>query len=88
MRSAVILSCCHFVKKQSDLAWVQVALKCSDIGHLACPLPLHQRWTAQLRDEFFFQGDLERKRGLRVSALMDRGDPSGMLKSQANLDCP
>ncbi|KAK9863469.1 hypothetical protein WJX84_000706 [Apatococcus fuscideae] len=67
---------------EHKLLVAQVALKCSDIGHLACPLPLHQRWTAQLRDEFFSQGDLERKRGLRVSALMDRGDPSGMLKSQ------
>ena len=41
---------------------MQVALKCADIGHLSCPLMLHQRWTDKLREEFFIQ----------VCPLMDR----------------
>ena len=36
----------------SESFWLQIALKCSDIGHLSCPRALHQRWTAQLREEF------------------------------------
>lgn len=36
---------------------MQMALKAADISHLAGPLEIHRRWTSQLRDEFFSQGD-------------------------------
>ena len=36
---------------------LQVALKAADIGHLAAPPPVHQRWTQKLTDEMFLQGD-------------------------------
>ena len=36
---------------------MQVALKATDIGHLAAPLAVHKRWTSQLTEEFFCQGD-------------------------------
>lgn len=38
---------------------VQVALKAADIGHLAAPPSVHQRWTQKLTDEMFLQGDRE-----------------------------
>ncbi|KAK9867764.1 hypothetical protein WJX84_011598 [Apatococcus fuscideae] len=36
-----------------------VALKAADIAHLAAPQAVHQRWTSQLTEEFFLQGDRE-----------------------------
>ena len=36
---------------------MQVALKTEDIGHLAAPLEVHKRWTLQLTEEYFRQGD-------------------------------
>ncbi len=62
--------------------WLQIALKCADIGHLSCPQVLHQRWTAQLRDEFFLQGDQEKQKHLAISPLMDRTEVAGLTKSQ------
>ena len=38
---------------------LQVALKIADVGHLCAPAPIHKRWTAQLTEEFFCQGDRE-----------------------------
>ncbi|KAK9867909.1 hypothetical protein WJX84_002108 [Apatococcus fuscideae] len=60
----------------------QVALKAADIAHLSAPLTIHKRWTAQLTEEFFLQGDSERSLGLKISPLMDRTDSAGMVKSQ------
>ena len=37
----------------------QVALKASDIAHLAAPQATHKKWTALLCEEFFLQGDRE-----------------------------
>ncbi|KAK9831614.1 hypothetical protein WJX74_002581 [Apatococcus lobatus] len=67
---------------EHKLLFAQVALKCADIGHLSCPQALHQRWTHQLREEFFQQGDREKVHGLKVSPLMDRAEVTGMTKSQ------
>ncbi|KAK9826226.1 hypothetical protein WJX74_001194 [Apatococcus lobatus] len=60
----------------------QVALKAADIAHLAAPLGIHQRWTTQLTEEFFRQGDRERSLNMKISPLMDRDDSAGMVKSQ------
>ncbi|KAK9868656.1 hypothetical protein WJX84_004455 [Apatococcus fuscideae] len=60
----------------------QVALKAADIAHLAAPRAVHQRWTSQLTEEFFLQGDRERALDLKISPLMDRADSAGMVKSQ------
>ncbi len=37
------------------LLTLQAALKCSDLGHLAAPLPIHLKWVSGLEDEFFQQ---------------------------------
>ncbi|KAK9831722.1 hypothetical protein WJX74_007234 [Apatococcus lobatus] len=70
------------ISAEHKLLIAQVALKCADVGHLSCPLALHQRWTVQLREEFFLQGDQEQQHRLKVSPLMDRNEASGMTKSQ------
>jgi len=58
---------------------MQMALKCADLGHLALPWTSHLRWVKRLEEEFFAQGDQEKKLGmLEISFLMDRnkGGPS------------
>ena len=61
--------------------FVQVALKCADLGHLSSPKVVHMKWVRGLEEEFFRQGDNEKKNGLSVSPLMDR-QKNGITKSQ------
>ena len=55
---------------------VLVKLKCiiktADIGHCAKPVDLHVKWSMAISEEFFSQGDEERKLGLKVAPHMDR----------------
>eukprot|EP00899_Mesostigma_viride_P022493 jgi/Mesvir1/3428/Mv11926-RA.2 len=68
--------------KESDRTLLlQVALKVADIGHAAKPLPHHQLWSQQVIEEFYNQGDAERKAGLKISPFMDRID-NNVPKSQ------
>ncbi|KAL6755517.1 3'5'-cyclic nucleotide phosphodiesterase [Haematococcus lacustris] len=64
-----------------DRASHAMALKCSDLGHLAAPLPVHLVWVSRLEAEFFTQGDAERAQGLPISPLCDR-TKQGITKSQ------
>ncbi|GFH22595.1 3'5'-cyclic nucleotide phosphodiesterase [Haematococcus lacustris] len=67
--------------EQDKLLSLQMALKCSDLGHLAAPLPVHLVWVSRLEAEFFTQGDAERAHGLPISPLCDR-TKQGITKSQ------
>ncbi|KAL6762809.1 3'5'-cyclic nucleotide phosphodiesterase [Haematococcus lacustris] len=67
--------------EQDKLLGMQMALKCSDLGHLAAPLPVHLAWVSRLEAEFFAQGDAERAQGLTISPLCDR-TKQGITKSQ------
>jgi len=60
---------------------LQVALKCSDLGHVSAALPVHLKWVRALEEEFFRQGDRESAGGLPVSPLFDR-HKQGISKSQ------
>ena len=51
---------------------MKMALKCADIGHSAKRLQLHEKWTARITEEFYRQGDEERKQSLPISPFMDR----------------
>ncbi|KAK9862181.1 hypothetical protein WJX84_011393 [Apatococcus fuscideae] len=66
----------------AKLLVAQMALKVADIAHLSAPTEVHRRWTAQLTEEFFRQGDRERALDMKISPLMDRADSAGMVKSQ------
>jgi hypothetical protein len=54
---------------------LQMAMKCSDLGHLALGWDLHVTWVKRLEAEFFSQGDKEKALGHPVSFLMDREKP-------------
>lgn len=53
---------------------MSMVLHCADISHPAKQWDLHYRWTCQLLEEFFLQGDMEKKLGLPFSPLCDRNN--------------
>jgi len=58
---------------QDAVVVLQLALKCSDLGHLSLSWSSHMRWVQRLEAEFFAQGDQEKKLGMPdISFLMDR----------------
>jgi len=56
----------------SRLLMMKMSLKCADVGHTAKSLPLHLKWTERVIEEFYRQGDEERRLGLPISPFMDR----------------
>lgn len=61
-------------KDESATAVMCMVLKCCDVSHPSKPLQLHLNWTERIGEEFFRQGDREKKLGLPVSPLCDRDD--------------
>ncbi|KAM7390520.1 hypothetical protein PAMA_008601 [Pampus argenteus] len=51
---------------------LQMALKCADICNPCRPWELSKQWSEKVTEEFFQQGDIERKHTLEVSSLCDR----------------
>ena len=60
---------------------LQVAIKCADGSNPAKPFSVYERWTERIVDEFYIQGDEERRRKMPVSPFMDRANPN-IAKSQ------
>eukprot|EP00741_Cyanophora_paradoxa_P017362 tig00020964_g16772.t1 len=58
--------------------FLAMALKVADISNAARPLPQHAEWCARVNEEFYRQGDEERRIGLPVSQFCDRtaGSPA------------
>uniref|UniRef100_A0A8B9JQ40 Phosphodiesterase n=1 Tax=Astyanax mexicanus TaxID=7994 RepID=A0A8B9JQ40_ASTMX len=50
---------------------VQMALKCADICNPCRPWELSKQWSEKVTEEFFHQGDIEKKHKLEVSPLCD-----------------
>jgi hypothetical protein len=48
----------------------KMALKCGDLGHSTKTLNLHEKWTHRITEEFYRQGDEERKRNIPISPFM------------------
>lgn len=53
---------------------MSMVLHCADISHPAKEWNMHYKWTTQLLEEFFLQGDMEKKLGLPFSPLCDRNN--------------
>ncbi|KAJ1512083.1 High affinity cAMP-specific 3',5'-cyclic phosphodiesterase 7A [Coelomomyces lativittatus] len=51
---------------------LSIAIKCADINNPSKPLLLCKQWTEYVMEEFFRQGDEEKRRGMEASQLMDR----------------
>lgn len=51
---------------------LSICLKCADVAHGTKELSLHKRWSRRILEEFFAQGDREKKAGIPVSPLCGR----------------
>jgi hypothetical protein len=60
---------------------LNVAIKSADISNPTKPRELCKKWTELIIEEFFQQGDTEKKRGLPVSSFMSR-ETTDVPKSQ------
>ena len=45
---------------------------CADLSNPTKPLDLYTNWTDRIMQEFYRQGDMERERGMDISAMCDR----------------
>ncbi|CAN0143758.1 unnamed protein product, partial [Ectocarpus sp. 13 AM-2016] len=61
----------------------KVCIKSADISHPARVTDLHLRWTRDVIEEFFLQGDEEKSLGLEPSPLCDRHN-TDIASSQKN----
>lgn len=51
---------------------LQIALKCADISNPTRPWNVSKKWSTKVCEEFFRQGDFERKLNLPITSLCDR----------------
>jgi hypothetical protein len=65
---------------------MEVLLKYADISSVCRPFRVSQQWAMRVTNEFFQQGDEERKRGLAVTPSMDRRVASRVLVQQGFID--
>ncbi len=61
-----------FSKYEDRLLVCGIAIKCADISHSSKTFEAHVTWSRRVIDEFFSQGDEEKRLGLNVSPLCDR----------------
>eukprot|EP00742_Colponemidia_sp_Colp-10_P001946 GILJ01002079.1.p1 GENE.GILJ01002079.1~~GILJ01002079.1.p1 ORF type:complete len:683 (-),score=124.47 GILJ01002079.1:144-2192(-) len=65
------------LEKKDDRQLVfDIALHASDISNPAKPLPIYAQWVHRVMNEFFLQGDQEKRLNLPVSMFMDRDTAS------------
>ncbi|XP_063236084.1 uncharacterized protein LOC134538588 [Bacillus rossius redtenbacheri] len=55
---------------------LQIALKCADISNPCRPWDISRKWSHKVCEEFFRQGDYERRLNLPVTSLCDRRSTS------------
>lgn len=58
------------------LVCLETALHCADLGNPAKPMRLYSQWIPRVLNEFYLQGDEEKRLGLPVSFGMDRTKPA------------
>lgn len=55
---------------------LQIALKCADISNPTRPWDISHKWSLKVCDEFFRQGEFERKLNLPVTSICDQQSTS------------
>lgn len=55
---------------------MQIALKCADISNPTRPWDISHKWSLKVCDEFFRQGEFERKLNLPVTSICDQQSTS------------
>jgi len=69
-------------KPDDILILMQMCLKVADVSHPSKELKAHKAWSVMITEEFYYQGDLEKERGLAPSPLCDRVKNFDIPKSQ------
>ncbi|GMI20739.1 hypothetical protein TrCOL_g9736 [Triparma columacea] len=69
-------------KPEDILILMQMVLKVADVSHPTKALDQHKCWSVMITNEFFQQGDLEKKSSMAVSPLCDRIKNFDIPKSQ------
>src|SRR5258708_5446938 len=59
------------IKEDRILLW-KILMKCSDVCNPTKDWPLYEKWCRLILDEWYIQGDSEKKLGFNVSPFMDR----------------
>ncbi|KAJ3413736.1 High affinity cAMP-specific 3',5'-cyclic phosphodiesterase 7A [Chytridiales sp. JEL 0842] len=62
----------NFDARQDRKLILNIAIKCADVNNPAKPLDSCKRWTELIMEEFFRQGDEEKRRGVPVSMFYNR----------------
>ncbi|KAF7667834.1 hypothetical protein LDENG_00044920 [Lucifuga dentata] len=55
---------------------LQNMVHCADLSNPTKPLELYRQWTDRIMVEFFTQGDRERDKGMEISPMCDKHNPS------------
>jgi cAMP-specific phosphodiesterase 4 len=53
---------------------LQNMVHCADLGNPTKPLEIYKKWNERVLQEFWNQGDEERKRGMEISPMCDRNN--------------
>jgi len=61
-----------FMSKEDRLLCMKLVIKCADISNPARAPHIYKKWVDRVMEEFFQQGDQEKKLALPVSSFMDR----------------
>eukprot|EP00668_Euglena_longa_P002613 GGOE01003056.1.p1 GENE.GGOE01003056.1~~GGOE01003056.1.p1 ORF type:complete len:1034 (+),score=354.57 GGOE01003056.1:110-3211(+) len=61
---------------------LKMLIKSADLSNVIRPFFLSQQWAACVTEEFYAQGDQERKHGKEVSAMFDRSKNANLAASQ------
>jgi len=60
------------VLQKEPVMWLKLLLHTADISNPLKPFVINQAWASRVQDEFFLQGDEEKRLGLPVGMLNDR----------------
>ena len=64
------------MSNESDrLLIAKMVIKMADINSPCKPFALHRMWTDRICQEFYLQGDEEKRCGMPITPYMDREDP-------------
>ncbi|KAJ1371606.1 cGMP-specific 3',5'-cGMP phosphodiesterase 3 [Parelaphostrongylus tenuis] len=64
----------ELMNESDRVLMAKMVIKMADINSPTKPYTLHRQWTDRICEEFYEQGDEERRRGMPITPYMDRSD--------------